>query len=59
VVGEYRGKRNREWQREGTEEVTKGRDSRRNGGKETKRKKKRGEIEGDKSDVRDIQRIGR
>jgi hypothetical protein len=42
-----------------TEEVTKGRDSRRNGGKETKGKKKRGEIERDKSDVRDIQRIGR
>jgi hypothetical protein len=39
--------------------VTEGRDSRRNGGKETKGKKKRGEIEGDKSDVRDIQRIGR
>jgi hypothetical protein len=39
--------------------VTKGRDSRRNGGKETKGKKKRGEIEGDKSDVRDIQHKGR
>jgi hypothetical protein len=44
---------------EGKEEVTEGRDSRRNGGKETKEKKKRGEIEGDKSDVRDIERIGR
>jgi hypothetical protein len=32
----------RELQREGTEEVTKGRDSRRNGVKETKGKKKRG-----------------
>jgi hypothetical protein len=39
--------------------VTEGRDSRRNGGKETKGKKKRGEIEGDKSDVRDKQHIGR
>jgi hypothetical protein len=39
--------------------VTKWRESRRNGGKETKGKKKRGEIEGDKSYVRDIQRIGR
>jgi hypothetical protein len=39
--------------------VTKGRDSKRNGGKETNGKKKRGEIKGDKSDVRDIQRIGR
>ncbi len=38
--------------------MTEGRDSRRNGGKETKGKKKRGEIERDKSDVRDI-RIGR
>ena len=34
---------------------TEGRDS----GKETKEKKKRGEIEGDKSDVRDIERIER
>ncbi len=39
--------------------MTEASDSRRNGRKETKRKKKRGEIEGDKSDVRDIQSIGR
>ncbi len=39
--------------------MTEGRDSRRNYGKETKGKKMRGEIEGDKSDVRDKQRLGR
>jgi hypothetical protein len=39
--------------------VTEGRDRRRNGGKETKGKRQRGEIEGDKSDLSDIRHRAR
>jgi hypothetical protein len=52
--GRNREERQREIQSEKTDGVTEGRDRRRNGGKETKGKRQRGEIEGGKSYVRDL-----
>ncbi len=57
--GINREARQREIQREKTEGVTKGRARRRNGGKETKVKRQRGKIEGEKPDGRDIGHICR
>jgi hypothetical protein len=51
--GDAEGRNREERQREKKEGVTGGRDRRRKGGKETKEKRQRGNMEGEKPDVRD------